>query len=147
MVAAAQALEREIIVLEADSPSDIETVFVAIVEQQAGALIVGPFISLNTPLNRPKIIELAARYAIPAMYPNRVYADFGGLMSYSAGGRGAFRQLGAEYVAPILRGAKPADLPVRRSTKFELVINRKTAKALSLTVPLILLAMADEVIE
>src|SRR6266481_1170242 len=106
MVAAAQALGREIIVLEADSPRDIEAVFVAIVEQQAGALIVGPFTSLATPVNRQKIIELAARYGIPAMYLNRQYVAFGGLMSYAGASRDAFRQLGAEYVAPILRGAK-----------------------------------------
>jgi putative ABC transport system substrate-binding protein len=110
-----------------------------------GAVIVAaaPFLLMN----RGRIIELAARFNIPAMYPSTVYTRDGGLASYSADVAAGFRLAGSQYVARILKGSKPDDLPVQQPTKFELVINLKTANALGLEVPTTLLTIADEVIE
>ena len=141
---AAQALGREIIVLEGRSDFEFETAFDTLVQRGADALLVGVFPWLNE--RRHKIMTLAARHKIPAMYPFAAFAFEGGLMAYGAG-RGAFRQAGFYYVGQILKGAKPSDLPVQQPTKFELVINLKTARALGLEVPPTLLAIADEVIE
>jgi putative tryptophan/tyrosine transport system substrate-binding protein len=141
---AAQALGREIIVLEGRNDFEFETVFDTLVQRGAGALLVGVFPWLNE--RRYKIMMLAARHKTPAMYPFPAFAFEGGLMSYG-GGRGVFRQVGFHYVGPILKGAKPNDLPVQQPTKFELVINLKTARALGIEVPHNLLALADEVIE
>jgi putative ABC transport system substrate-binding protein len=121
---------------------DVERVFMDIAEHRAEALIVenAPFLDIRT------IIALAERYKIPAMYPSRNHVRSGGLISYSTN-LPSLRLAAARYVAPILKGAKPADLPVMQPTKFELVINLKTAKALGLTIPETLLATADEVIQ
>ena len=142
---AARALGRQVIVVEAKGDGDIEAAFATLAQRQAGALMVG--VVPHFTYNSEKIVALAARYKIPAMYPFPVYAFRGGLMSYGAAVSGTLRQVGRDYVSKILMGAKPADLPLQRPNKFELVINLKTAKALGLDVPDRLLALADEVIE
>jgi putative ABC transport system substrate-binding protein len=147
MLAAGRALGRQIIVLEVRR-LDFEAAFATAVEQGAGALMVGTYTLFGGDRrNRDKILELTAHHKIPAMYAGRGYVDNGGLMSYDTDLQALFHQVGAHYVGRILNGAKPADLPVQQPTKFELVINLKTANALGLTVPAILLATADEVIE
>jgi putative tryptophan/tyrosine transport system substrate-binding protein len=138
---AAHALGREVIFLTARGESDYDGAFATMVERHAGALIVGAF-----PFTSNKLVELAARYKIPTMYPRRDYIEAGGLMSYAAGYDEIHRQVGI-YAGRILKGERPADLPVILPTKFELIINLKTAKALGLTVPETLLATADEVIQ
>jgi ABC-type uncharacterized transport system substrate-binding protein len=141
---AAQALSREIIVLEGRSDFEFETAFHTLVQRGAGALLVGVFPWLNE--RRHKIMTLAAHHKIPAMYPFSAFAFEGGLMSYGVG-RSVFREVGFHYVGQILKGAKPNDLPVQQPTKLELVINLKTARTLGLEVPDKLLAIADQVIE
>ena len=145
MLAAARALNRQIITLE--FRGNFEGAFAPLVQRRAEALIVSGFRLFLGTRNRDQILRLAARYKIPAIYPRRQFPDNGGLMSYSADIRAAYRRAGLHYVGQILKGAKPSDLPVEQSTKFELVINLKTAKALGLTIPETLLATADEVIE
>jgi ABC-type uncharacterized transport system substrate-binding protein len=142
MLSAALALGRQVIILETHSDRDYEAAFTRLNERQAGALIVGAF----TFPNANKIVALAARYKIPTIYPNRGYVAAGGLMSYSAANTDLYRQVGI-YAGRILKGEKPAGLPIQQPTKFELVINLKTAKELRLEIPRILLAQADEVIE
>ena len=142
---AARALGRQVIVVEASRDRDFEAAFATIVQRQAGALIVG-VVPLFT-YNSNRIVALAERHKIPTIYPFRVYALGGGLMSYGADLEGPLRQVGVDYVGRILKGAKPADLPVQQPTNFELILNLKTAKALGLDVPPTLLARADEVIE
>jgi putative ABC transport system substrate-binding protein len=146
MLAAGTALGRDIIVLEVRR-LDFEAAFATLVEQRAGALIVGNYTLFYDSRNRDRILEQAARHKIPTTYPGRVFAVDGGLMSYDADSMAAVRQVGAYYVGRILKGAKPADLPVQQPTKFQLVINLKTATALGIEVPPTLLAIADEVIE
>ena len=138
----ARALGRQVIILETRSDLDYEAAFKTLVQREAGALIVGAFAFRNS----NEILALAARYKIPTIYPRRDYVEAGGLMSYAADYSDTFRQAGV-YTGRILAGAKPADLPVMLATKFELVINLKTAKALGLTIPETLLATADEVIQ
>jgi putative ABC transport system substrate-binding protein len=141
ILAAARALGRQVIILETRSDLDYEAAFKTLVQREAGALIVGPFEFRNT-----EILALAARYKIPTIYPRRDYVEAGGLMSYAADYADTYRQAGV-YTGRILAGAKPADLPVMLATKFELVINLKTAKALGLEISPTLLATAHEVIE
>jgi putative ABC transport system substrate-binding protein len=126
------------------SPAEIEAQIKAVAQAPDAGLIVIP--DGFTQTHRKLVIELAARHRLPAVYPFRFYPDDGGLISYGIDPVGAFRQT-ATYVDRILRGEKPANLPVQQPTKFELVINLKTAKALGLAVPPMLLARADEVIE
>jgi putative tryptophan/tyrosine transport system substrate-binding protein len=141
---AASAGALQIRVFNASTITEIDTAFAALASERPDALFIssGPFF-LN---RRVQIAHLATRYAIPAIGSPRAYPEAGGLMSYGASLTDAHRQAGL-YVGRILKGAKPADLPVVQSTKFELVINASTAKALSLEVPPTLLARADEVIE
>jgi putative tryptophan/tyrosine transport system substrate-binding protein len=141
---AAHSFRQNLIILRASNERDLETASATLAEQHADALIaLGAAFFLS---QRDQIIALAERYKLPAIYQVQDFAIAGGLMSYGASIRDAYRQAGI-YAARILKGEKPADLPVMQPTKFELIINLKTAKALGLTVPPLLLALADEVIE
>jgi putative tryptophan/tyrosine transport system substrate-binding protein len=142
--AAARAVRQKISILNASSERDFEPAFEAMVRENAGALLVmaDPFFYNQ----HDQLIALAARKAIPAIYEWREFASAGGLMSYGSSITDAYRVLG-DYTGQVLKGANPSDLPVQRSVKIELVLNLKTAKTLGLTLPLSLLARADEVIE
>jgi putative ABC transport system substrate-binding protein len=136
----AKALGMRLQSLGGQSPSEIDRAFAAMTRERAGALLV-----LLDPMlanQRERIADLAARSHLPAMYALRQHVDAGGLMAYGADIFDLYRRT-ATYVDKILKGAKPADLPVEQPTKFELIINTKTAKALSLTIPPALLAQAD----
>ena len=144
MQAAARDLGLQAHVQHATSDQDIEAAFAKLVELKVDALLVIPDPSFQS--RRDLFARLAARNAMPTIYYSREYVTVGGLVSYGASFTGAFRQAG-NYVGRVLRGAKPADMPVEQPTKFELAINLKTAKALGLTVPPSLITRADEVIE
>jgi putative ABC transport system substrate-binding protein len=141
---AARSLALQFQVLNASAVHDIDTVFASLVPRQIGVLLVTPdafFLG-----QRDRLVALAARHAVPAIYGLREFAVAGGLMSYGTSIADAYRRAGV-YAGKILKGAKPADLPVEQSTRFEFVVNLKAAKALGLAVPPTLLALADEVIE
>ncbi|HKA61700.1 MAG TPA: ABC transporter substrate-binding protein [Methylomirabilota bacterium] len=141
---AAQALRLEIQVVEARDRSQLETAGAAIVKTRAGAMLV--FADPILLANRERVVALASQSRLPAVYTWREYADAGGLMTYSPS-REELSQRAASFVDRILRGAKPADLPIEQPTRWELVVNMKTAKHLGLTIPPSLLRLADHVIE
>jgi putative ABC transport system substrate-binding protein len=141
---AAGAKGVQLPILKASSESEVDTAFTTLVQLHAGALLVGVDAFFNS--RREQLVGLASRHAVPAIYPWREAAAAGGLISYGANIPALFRQAGI-YAGKILKGAKPADLPVQQPTTFELVVNLNTAKALGLTVPPSILSRADEVIE
>ena len=130
-------------IVECRDDRDYEAALAKMVEGRADGMIVGTFVLPNL----GKVVSLAAFHKLPAIYPSTGLARVGGLMSYDADVNSIPRRIGSHYVARILKGEKPAGLPVEQPTKFELVINLKTAKALGLTIPPLLFAQADEVIE
>jgi putative tryptophan/tyrosine transport system substrate-binding protein len=142
--AQAAAGGQQIVAIEVASGRDIDAAFTRMAREQVDALFVAPGTFFNT--RRVQLAILAARHALPAIYSVRAYPEVGGLISYGTDVLDAFRQVGV-YTARILKGARPADLPVVQSTKFELVINLNTARALGLDVPATVLARADELIE
>jgi putative ABC transport system substrate-binding protein len=141
---AAVSLGRKLIVVQAESDNELETAFETLAKEHVGALMVGADFFLVS--RRAWLVDAAAKRSLPAIYPLREFAEAGGLMSYGTNLTEAYRLTG-HYAARILNGEKPANLPVQQSTKIELVVNLKTAKALGLTIPPTLLARADEVIE
>ena len=144
MQTAARKLGIDLLILNASSERDIDAAFAAFIEQRVNGVMVGVdavFVSRSD-----QLVGLAARHAMPAMYYVREFADAGGLISYGASITDAYRLAGG-YAGRILKGEKPADLPVQQTVKFELAINATTAKALGLTVPDKLLVAADSVIE
>jgi putative tryptophan/tyrosine transport system substrate-binding protein len=142
--AAARAMGLQIQVLNASTIHEIDAAFATLVSERPDALLVGPGAFLQD--RRAQLAQLAAHHSVPTIHQDRLYAEVGGLMSYGASLTDGYRHVGV-YTGRILKGAKPADLPVVQSTKFELVINASTARMLGLTVPEKLLVAADEVIE
>jgi putative ABC transport system substrate-binding protein len=142
--AAASSIRKQIAVLEAPTGRDIDAVFASLAQKPIDALLVAPSPMLNN--RRVQLVTLATYHRVPAIYSQREAAVVGGLMSYGTSLSDAYRQAGV-YTGRILKGEKPADLPVMQSIKFEFVINLNTAKAFGLSFPPGLLAIADEVIE
>ena len=142
--AAARTLDLQAHVLHASTDSNLDAVFKSLVQLRAGGLVIGgdPFFNSRS----KQLGALSIRHAMPVAFQFRPFAEAGGLMSYGANLADSYRQVGI-YVSRILKGEKPADMPVQRATKVEMIINLRTAKALGLTVPLSLLGRADEVIE
>jgi len=141
---AVRGLNLKLVVLNASTEREIDTAFATFAQQQVGAVAVStdPFFYSR----REQIVSLAARYAMPAIYNDRLWVSAGGLVSYGNSVTEAYRHAGL-YVGRILRGAKPSDLPVKRLTKFQFVINLTTSKTLGLTIPASFLSLADELIE
>ena len=141
---AARTKRLQLHVLKAGSEGEIDTAFASLVQLHAAALVVGadPFLSGR----REQLVALASRRAVPSIYAWREFAASGGLISYGASLTSALRLVG-HYAGKVLKGAKPAEMPVQQATTFELVINLKTAKALGLTIPQSVLVRADQVIE
>jgi len=141
---ATRRIGQDVVVLEASTEGEFEAVFTTLTQKRASALVVSDDALFAN--RRSVLVALAARHAIPAIYGRREFAETGGLISYGASPADQYYQSGV-YVGRILKGAKPAELPFLQPTKFELAINLKTAKMLGLTVPVQLLARADEVID
>ena len=141
---AARSLGVQLKVIEARTPAEVEKAFSTLPRNRVGAVLLFPDGTFY--LNRTHIVRLALKYRLPAIFQNREFVDAGGLLSYAPSSASNYRRA-ATYVDKILKGAKPADLPVEQPTKFELVINLKTAKALGLTIPQSLLVRADEIIQ
>lgn len=141
---AAKAIGKTLLVLNASQKDDIEKVFATIAEERVDVLLVT--VDPVFIVNRVQIIETAARQRVPTLYFQREFVDLGGLMSYGASAHDASRLVGG-YAARIIKGARPADLPIQRSTKIETIVNLRTARSLGLTIPPTLLARSDEVIE
>jgi putative ABC transport system substrate-binding protein len=144
MQEAARTKAVQLLVLKADSEAGIDAAFETLGQQHAGGLVIGPDAMFDN--GRQHLVTLAAQHAVPSIYFAREFVATGGLISYAASATATWRQVGS-YAGKILNGAKPADLPVQQPTRFELVVNLNTAKALGLTVPPSILARADEVIE
>ena len=144
MKAAANTFGVRLLFQKASAPGEFEDTFDALVRERIDAVMISADAVFTN--NRGQLVALAARYRIPAIYPIREFSEAGGLLSYGTNYPDAYRQVGL-YAGRVLKGDKPADLPVQQVTKFELVINLKTAKALGISVPPTLLARADEVIE
>jgi len=144
LMAAARTLGLQLHVLQASSERDFDTAYATLLDLRAGALVIGPDLFFLS--QRDQLIAQAARHSVPAIYPWREGAIAGGLISYGSSQAETYRQVGI-YTGRILKGEKPADLPVQQSTKIELIINIKTAKALGLSIPITLIGRADEVIE
>jgi putative ABC transport system substrate-binding protein len=141
---AGSAIGRQIEVVTAGTNSEIDTAFATLVKKRADAFLISSDVLFVT--RRVQLLTLAARHAVPAMYHRREFAEAGGLMSYGSDLADQFRQTGV-YAGRILKGEKPADMPVQLPIRFELVINLQTAKTLGIEIPATLLARADEVIE
>jgi len=141
---AARVIGRQVLILKAGTGHEIEGAFATLVRERAGALLVGGDSFFNT--QATLFVVLTARHSIPTVYPFKSFVDAGGLMSYGASLLDAYRQTGV-YTGRVLKGEKPGDLPIAQPTKFELVINLKTARAVGIVIPPTLLARADEVIE
>jgi putative tryptophan/tyrosine transport system substrate-binding protein len=141
---AARATGAQVLILKARTEGEIDAAFTTLVQRQADALLVGNDSFFDSRIEQ--FVGLAGRYAVPTIYDQREFPDSGGLMSYGTSLKDIYRQLGI-YAGRILKGEKPADLPVQQPTTFEFVINLETAKALGLTVPQSLLQRADEVVE